>query len=60
LFNLVEVAKQFGTWFSGFERETKKKFATAPKRMKRNTVETGYTAGIWGHHEHPRYKLTVL
>jgi hypothetical protein len=25
-----------------------------------NTVETGYTAGIWGHHEHPRYKLTVL
>jgi hypothetical protein len=24
------------------------------------TVETGYTAGIWGHHEHPRYKLTVL
>jgi hypothetical protein len=24
------------------------------------TVETGYTAGIWGHHEDPRYKLTVL
>jgi hypothetical protein len=25
-----------------------------------NTVEAGYTAGIWGHHEHPRYKLTSL
>jgi hypothetical protein len=24
------------------------------------TVEAGYTAGIWGHHEHPRYKLTLL
>jgi hypothetical protein len=25
-----------------------------------STVEPGYTAGIWGHHEHPRYKLTAL
>jgi hypothetical protein len=24
------------------------------------TVEAGYTAGIWGHHEHPRHKLTLL
>jgi hypothetical protein len=32
----------------------------AQDRVKLHTVETGYTAGIWGHHEHPRYKLTVL
>jgi hypothetical protein len=31
-----------------------------PPNNNNNTVEPGYTAGIWGHHEHPRYKLTAL
>jgi hypothetical protein len=33
---------------------------SSPRILLADTVEAGYTAGIWGHHEHPRYKLTLL